>query len=120
MLAERGGWADNTQYTHTHMHTHAHTHSHTHTHTHTHTHAPSPPPPPPPPLPRGQREENLLEMAFFITSHGNLQEAYDAVEGMVHISPFRENPLLRGYCALLQLILWRRERAAGECVSVSV
>ena len=49
------------------------------------------------------------------------------VEGMVHISPFRRNPLFHGYCGLLQLTLWRRERAsegvcvcARECVFVSV
>lgn len=60
------------------------------------------------------REEILLEMCFFIASHGNLAESYDVMTSHVNTDPFKSNPLIVGYCGLMAYLLWKEEMNKKE------
>lgn len=62
-----------------------------------------------------QRIEMLLEMSFFIASHGNLEEAYDCLSSQLQVNPFRSHSLCHGYCAVYQYLMHKKsEKKATE------
>eukprot|EP00117_Sycon_ciliatum_P018780 scpid88210/ scgid2240/ len=60
------------------------------------------------------REELFLEIILLMVHDNMLREAYIFCTSNIHQKPFKDNPMLRGYCGMLAYLLWLEDHRAAE------